>query len=207
MELSDMKTRRIRMITNNRYEIFIIGVGGQGIGVLSELLLRACDYCGYKVKSVETHGLAQRGGTVSSHLRLGTNVYSPIIMSNSADMVVSLERNEAMRGMNDQLKDNGTLVYYDTSWQPLNVRLTREKNVSTIDIQNIAEERGIKVFRTFKKDIPDIRMQNIVLLALIAKEKLIPQLAAEDYRSAMRDIMKDSTLELNLALFDQVQKE
>ncbi|MBP7237015.1 MAG: 2-oxoacid:acceptor oxidoreductase family protein [Petrotogaceae bacterium] len=202
-----MKTRRIRMITNNRYEIFIIGVGGQGIGVLSELLLRACDYCGYKVKSVETHGLAQRGGTVSSHLRLGTNVYSPIIMSNSADMVVSLERNEAMRGMNDQLKDNGTLVYYDTSWQPLNVRLTREKNVSTIDIQNIAEERGIKVFRTFKKDIPDIRMQNIVLLALIAKEKLIPQLAAEDYRSAMRDIMKDSTLELNLALFDQVQKE
>ncbi|HPG47554.1 MAG TPA: 2-oxoacid:acceptor oxidoreductase family protein [Petrotogaceae bacterium] len=195
------------MITNNRYEIFIIGVGGQGIGVLSELLLRACDYCGYKVKSVETHGLAQRGGTVSSHLRLGTNVYSPIIMSNSADMVVSLERNEAMRGMNDQLKDNGTLVYYDTSWQPLNVRLTREKNVSTIDIQNIAEERGIKVFRTFKKDIPDIRMQNIVLLALIAKEKLIPQLAAEDYRSAMRDIMKDSTLELNLALFDQVQKE
>jgi len=107
------------MITNNRYEIFIIGVGGQGIGVLSELLLRACDYCGYKVKSVETHGLAQRGGTVSSHLRLGTNVYSPIIMSNSADMVVSLERNEAMRGMNDQLKDNGTLVYYDTSWQPL----------------------------------------------------------------------------------------
>jgi indolepyruvate ferredoxin oxidoreductase beta subunit len=128
-------------------------------------------------------------------------------MSNSADMVVSLERNEAMRGMNDQLKDNGTLVYYDTSWQPLNVRLTREKNVSTIDIQNIAEERGIKVFRTFKKDIPDIRMQNIVLLALIAKEKLIPQLAAEDYRSAMRDIMKDSTLELNLALFDQVQKE
>ena len=202
-----MKARRIRMITNNRYEIFIIGVGGQGIGVLSELLLRACDYCGYKVKSVETHGLAQRGGTVSSHLRLGTNVYSPIIMSNSADMVVSLERNEAMRGMNDQLKDNGTLVYYDTSWQPLNVRLTREKNVSTIDIQNIAEERGIKVFRTFKKDIPDIRMQNIVLLALIAKEKLIPQLAAEDYRSAMRDIMKDSTLELNLALFDQVQKE
>ena len=195
------------MITNNRYEIFIIGVGGQGIGVLSELLLRACDYCGYKVKSVETHGLAQRGGTVSSHLRLGTNVYSPIIMSNSADMVVSLERNEAMRGMNDQLKDNGTLVYYDTSWQTLNVRLTREKNVSTIDIQNIAEERGIKVFRTFKKDIPDIRMQNIVLLALIAKEKLIPQLAAEDYRSAMRDIMKDSTLELNLALFDQVQKE
>ena len=195
------------MITNNRYEIFIIGVGGQGIGVLSELLLRACDYCGYKVKSVETHGLAQRGGTVSSHLRLGTNVYSPIIMSNSADMVVSLERNEAMRGMNDQLKDNGTLVYYDTSWQPLNVRLTREKNVSTIDIQNIAEERGIKVFRTFKKDIPDIRMQNIVLLALIAKEKLIPQLAAEDYRSAMRDIMKDSTLELNLALFDQIQKE
>ena len=202
-----MKTRRIRMITNNRYEIFIIGVGGQGIGVLSELLLRACDYCGYKVKSVETHGLAQRGGTVSSHLRLGTNVYSPIIMSNSADMVVSLERNEAMRGMNDQLKDNGTLVYYDTSWQPLNVRLTREKNVSTIDIQNIAEERGIKVFRTFKKDIPDIRMQNIVLLALIAKEKLIPQLATEDYRSAMSDIMKDSTLELNLALFDQIQKE
>jgi len=57
----------------------MIGVGGQGIGLLSEVLLRAVDYAGLRVKAVDTHGLAQRGGVVVSNLRMGDNVFSPLI--------------------------------------------------------------------------------------------------------------------------------
>ena len=57
------------------FNIYLIGVGGQGIGLLSEILLRAADHAGYEVKGVDTHGLAQRGGIVVSHLKFGEKVY------------------------------------------------------------------------------------------------------------------------------------
>ena len=107
------------------FNIYLTGVGGQGIGLLSEILLRSADHAGLKVKAVDTHGLAQRGGIVISHLRIGEKVFSPLIFRNQADLVVALERNEALRGLNAALKDNGTLIYYDTSWQPLEVRTCR----------------------------------------------------------------------------------
>lgn len=52
------------------YNVYMSGVGGQGIGLLSEVLLRAADYAGYRVKAVDTHGLAQRGGIVVSQVRM-----------------------------------------------------------------------------------------------------------------------------------------
>lgn len=102
----------------DRLNIYMIGVGGQGIGLLSETLIRAADYAGLKVRGVDTHGLAQRGGTVQSHLRIGEGIYSSLIQKGRADIVIGLERNEALRGMETYLKEGGTLIYYDTSWQP-----------------------------------------------------------------------------------------
>ena len=102
-----------------KFNIYLIGVGGQGIGLLSEAIIRACDYAGYPVKGVDTHGLAQRGGTVISHIRIGNGVYTPLIQEGNADLVVALERNEALRGLNTYLKDGGTLIYYNALWQTL----------------------------------------------------------------------------------------
>ncbi|MBW2538534.1 MAG: 2-oxoacid:acceptor oxidoreductase family protein, partial [Deltaproteobacteria bacterium] len=53
----------------NSFNVYMTGVGGQGIGLLSEILLRAADHAGHTVKGVDTHGLAQRGGIVVSSLR------------------------------------------------------------------------------------------------------------------------------------------
>ncbi len=69
-----------------------------------------------------------------SHLRLGEYVYSPLISTGCADIVISLERHEALRGMNSFLKDGGVLLYYDAVWQPLEVRLNLAKNISNQDI-------------------------------------------------------------------------
>ena len=116
------------------FNIYLTGVGGQGIGLLSEVMLRAADYAGLPVKGVDTHGLAQRGGVVVSHLRCGDNVYSPLIQEGDADMVVALERHEALRGTNSFLKNGGTLVYYNTVWQPLEVRLNKAEEVKEATI-------------------------------------------------------------------------
>jgi Pyruvate/2-oxoacid:ferredoxin oxidoreductase gamma subunit len=92
-----------------RFNIYLAGVGGQGIGLLSEIILRAADHAGHVVKAVDTHGLAQRGGIVVSQIRLGRYVHAPLIASNTADLVISLERHEALRALNHAAKDGGTL--------------------------------------------------------------------------------------------------
>ena len=185
------------------FNIHIIGVGGQGIGLLSEVIIRAADHAGLEVRGVDTHGLAQRGGIVVSRVRLGQGIHSPLIAAGRADLVVALERQEALRGMNTALRDGGTLLYYDAEWQPLEVRLKSKDAVRDAVINDEAEKRGIRVVKVFKSDLDDARRQNIVLLARMEKDRLIPGLRAEHYKQAMDDLMTGDMLEKNLRLFEK----
>jgi len=185
------------------FNIHLAGVGGQGVGLLSEILLRGADHAGLKVKGVDTHGLAQRGGVVVSQLRLGSRVYSPLIFQNEADLVVALECHEALRGTNTALKDGGTLIYYNTAWQPLEVRLNLAEPVSEALISKQCQKRNIREISIFKADLKDARMQNIVLLANIDKYSLIPGVKKEHYLQAMDDLLQGRLLEDNVELFEK----
>ncbi len=189
-----------------RFDIFLIGVGGQGIGLLSEAILRAVDYAGFSAIGVDTHGLAQRGGTVTSHVRIGVKAHNALIKEGTADMVVSLERHEALRGMNTFLKDNGTLIYYDAVWQPLPVRLGREAKVEPEVIAAECKRRNVKEYRIFLDDLDSAKMQNTVLLAKICSNNLVPGIKAEHYKQALTDLMSGKLLEENLKLFDVLNK-
>jgi len=184
------------------FNIYLAGVGGQGIGLLSEIILRAGDHAGLTVKGVDTHGLAQRGGIVQSRIRMGRDIYSPLIAEGQADLAVALERHEALRAMNLSLRDNGALIYYNTVWQPLDVRLGRGGEVTEEAINGEAELRGISVFKVFDPGLMDARTQNITILAVIAENNLVPGVGFENYRSAMKDLMAGSMLEKNRALFE-----
>lgn len=188
-----------------KLDLYLIGVGGQGIGLLSEVLIRACDYAGYTVKGVDTHGLAQRGGMVVSNLRLGDSAASPLIREAKADIVLGMERNEALRGMVSHLKVGGELIYYDTSWQTLSTRLGKESDTSAEDIADAATEYDAEVTRVYLEELEDARMQNTVLLARMAKDEKVPGVKVEHYKDAMKDLMKGSMLETNLELFDSLQ--
>jgi indolepyruvate ferredoxin oxidoreductase beta subunit len=184
------------------FNIHLTGVGGQGIGLLSEALLRASDHAGHRVKGVDTHGLAQRGGVVTSRIRLGEGVHSPLIGRRRADLVVSLERHEAGRSAREALKDGGTLAYYDTSWQPMEVRIGGAEPFSSQDLQAEADLRGIQVVRVFKPGLVDARQQNMVLLAHIVKRELVPGVGREHVRQALDDLMAGRMLQENLALVE-----
>lgn len=187
------------------FNIYLIGVGGQGIGLLSEIFLRAADHAGHPVKGVDTHGLAQRGGIVKSQVRIGATANSPLIMRGAADLLVALERHEALRGMNTALRDGGTLLYYNTVWQPLAVRLGQAEEVSEGTIRDVCERRHIREVAVFQNDLTDARLQNIVLLAHIDKLELIPNISTSHYRSAMADLMDGRMLEKNCALFEALR--
>ena len=89
--------------------IMLVGVGGQGTILASKLLTIGLMEAGYDVKMSEIHGMSQRGGSVSSQVRYGTKVYSPVIEVGGADMIVSFEKMEALRYLK-YLKPHGKIV-------------------------------------------------------------------------------------------------
>jgi indolepyruvate ferredoxin oxidoreductase beta subunit len=183
------------------FNLYLTGVGGQGIGLISETILRAADHGGQGVKSVDTHGLAQRGGIVVSQIRMGDTVFSPLIPQGQADLAVSLERHEALRAAGTMLKKKGVLIYYNTVWQPLSVRLNERAEVSQADIDSLCKARGITVISVFRDHLADIRMQNMVVLGEICRRSLIPGIHREHYEKAMTDLMDGSMLEKNMSVF------
>jgi indolepyruvate ferredoxin oxidoreductase, beta subunit len=185
------------------FNIYLCGVGGQGIGLISETILRAADHAGHAVKSVDTHGLAQRGGTVVSQIRMGDTVFSPLIAAGQADLCIALERHEALRAAGTALKNKGHLIYYNTVWQPLSVRLNTAAQVSENDVLDYCQQRGIQVTAVFQEELSDSRMQNMVVLAEICRQRLIPGIEREHYQKAMADLMPDAMLARNREVFDR----
>ena len=182
--------------------IHLCGVGGQGIGLLSETILRAYDHAGLAVRAVDTHGLAQRGGIVRSNLRVGENVFSPLIEKGHADIVMALERTEALRGAMDYARPGGLVIYYDAYWQALPVRLGEHRDVESDDLESYGRTKDLQVVRVFRDDLPDIRMQNMVLLAAALQQKLLPYLKKEHVKAALDDLLPKKILQVNQALFD-----
>lgn len=89
--------------------ILLAGIGGQGVLTAGQLLAEAGIRAGYDVKKSEVHGMAQRGGVVTSHVRIGRKVYSPIISSGEADVLVAFEEAEALR-WRSEVRSGGTLI-------------------------------------------------------------------------------------------------
>ena len=184
-----------------KFDAYLVGVGGQGIGLLAEALVRAADHAGHTVRGVDTHGLAQRGGTVESHLRLGTSAHSPLVSRNQADLVLALERHEALRGAAAYLKRGGTLVYYDAVWQPLAVRLRQEPEATADQVEQLATDNDFTFVRVVLADLADARMQNVALMATLAARGILPDVQPGHYERALADLLAGSTLDANLRLF------
>ena len=94
-------------------DILLAGVGGQGTVLAAKVLAQAAQNKGWQVRTAETIGMAQRGGNVTSHVRMGSNgeaVYSPLITPGTADMVIALEPGEAARAL-PYLAPGGVLLY------------------------------------------------------------------------------------------------
>ena len=183
--------------------VYMCGVGGQGIGVLSEVMVNSCLKAGLNVKSVDTHGLAQRGGLVSSHLRVGERLFTPRVSPGEADIVIGLERLEALRATVRFMKQGGTAVYYDSEMQPIHVRLGRYNYPAADDVAAAAQARNGKAERVHIDGLPDPRMQNTAVLGRMAALGLIPGVTAAIIEEQLRSLLKPSTLEENMAVFQK----
>ena len=188
------------------FNIYICGVGGQGIGLLSLALAQAAERSGLKVISCDTHGLAQRGGVVSSHIRLGEDALTPLVPEGGVDLVVALERLEALRGAAQYLKKGGKVIYFDTAYQPVSVRAGQAPYPSP---QKVAEEvaaMGGSALSVEPGEDSDPRMQNSALLGRLQAAALIPGLAPGILEEVVREIVPPAALEENLRVFRAAAK-
>jgi indolepyruvate ferredoxin oxidoreductase beta subunit len=181
--------------------IYLSGVGGQGIGLLSEVLGQSCLAAGHEVRGSDTHGIAQRHGPVVSHLRLGPGPMTPRVPPGQADVVVALERLEALRGAVKMLKAGGTVVYYDTVYQPIHVRMGRAQYPTVEELAAAVSEVGGKVARIKLADLDDPRMQNVALFARVVALGLIDGLDEQIAEQALREAVPPKVLDANLEVF------
>ena len=103
---------------SNTRSIAIVGVGGQGTVLTSDILIEGLVDLGFDVKKTEQHGLSQRGGSVNCMVKYGDAVYAPIIADGEADVVVAFEKIEALRWLK-LLKAGGTLIVNDNEILPI----------------------------------------------------------------------------------------
>ena len=157
------------MRNNSVTNILLVGVGGQGIIVASEIMADAFLEAGYDVKKSEVHGMAQRGGSVSTHVRFGPKVFSPLIKEGETDILVAFEELEAMRYVH-YLGPKPTVILNEQRLNPPSVSLGKDRYP-----ENIADSLSRSAARFKKiagKDLAlragDIRTLNIVLLGAVS---------------------------------------
>ena len=194
------------MENNNVTNILLSGVGGQGAILASNILAHVFVEAGYDVKKSEVHGMAQRGGDVTTHFRFGKKVYSPLIKYGDVDYLLAFELLEALRYIN-YCKENAKIVINDQKILPPAVNLGQAKypddiparfkkhfngNMHLIKGQEIALKLG------------NAQAANVVLVG--AFSNFFPEITDEMWISALTDLLPKKILELNIRAFQEGKK-
>ena len=181
------------------FDVLIVGIGGQGTILASNILGEACLIEGRHVKGAETHGMAQRGGSVESHIRIGGE-HGPLIPPGQADLLVSFDLLEALR-YSHYLKKGGVLVTNERMVLPTSVftqklALPKEQEIiaslkkfdlRVLDADRLATEAGSPL------------SQNVVMLG--AASSAMP-LKPESLLEAVKRLVPKKTVEINARAFE-----
>ncbi len=181
--------------------LLLVGVGGQGTILVSKILSQGFVNAGYDVKMSEIHGMSQRGGSVTTQIKFGEKVYSPSIGKGEADLIVSFEKLEAARYL-EQLKKGGKLIVNNEEMYPLPVLSglaeypegviealeSNIDNITVIEARKIAEELG------------EPRCQNIVILGALVKALELEDI---EWKDLIKANLPEKVHDVNIKAFER----
>ena len=179
--------------------ILIAGVGGQGILLTSKIIGHLAIDLGYDVKISEVHGMAQRGGSVVTHVRFGKKVNSPLIEIGKADIIMVFEKLEALK-YTHYLTDEGIMIVNDHRIDPLPVALGYSEypdNVEGKICENCPESIIIDALK-IARELGNDRVLNTVLLGVLAKQLDIER---DKWLKAIEENVPPRTIDLNKNAF------
>lgn len=186
------------------YNVLIVGVGGQGIILASDVLGRVAARHGYDVKKNEIHGMAQRGGSVSSHVRFGKKVNSPIIKMGEADVLLSFEQLETLRYFNF-LSKKGQVILNDHKILPPAV-FTGQQDYPAGIIDKVKEKAPKSIIvkgEDMAKKIGNPKVINVIFLGVLSNFLDLP---VNVYEEVLKESLKPKLVDINLKAFAEGRK-
>jgi indolepyruvate ferredoxin oxidoreductase beta subunit len=194
-------------MTMKKQDILMVGVGGQGTILASDILGEVAIAAGYDIKKTDTLGMAQRGGSVASHIRIANRVSSPLIKEGEVDILVAFEKLEAARWAY-YLKTGGLAMVNNHTIPPLSVSLGTSQYPSDKEIENILKQQASKVYfidGTQKaKELGDIRTLNILMLGYLSS--FLP-IKIQIWHDCINRSLPSKILEINIRAFEQGRKD
>lgn len=179
--------------------ILVVGVGGQGTLLTSRILGNLALNNGYDVKLSEVHGMAQRGGSVVTHIRFGEKVYSPLVEIGQADVIVAFEKMEALRWLHF-LKKDGVMIVNTQEIDPMPVITGGAEYPSDMNEQIKAKcEKTVFIDAlSVARELGNFRVVNTVLLGELAKHL---EFDTEQWEKAIEITVPKKTIEINTKAF------
>jgi indolepyruvate ferredoxin oxidoreductase, beta subunit len=182
--------------------VFLSGVGGQGTILASNILGQVLLSAGYDVKKAEVHGMAQRGGDVTTHFRFGEKVFSPLIKQGEVDYLVSFELLEALRYIN-WVKPEGTIILNRHSILPPAVSLGKmeyPQNVEQTFREYFKENVWVVDGNQIAKKLGNIQVANVVLIGALSS--FFPELQPQQWIDAIKQLLPTKLHDINVKAFD-----
>lgn len=182
--------------------VSLVGVGGQGIILTADILAKTAALAGLQVKKSEIHGMAQRGGSVSSQVRFGDSVASPIIQDGTSDILVSFDKLEAVRNSH-LLANGGVAIVNDMYLVPVTVSSGQQADVSDLD-SRVKAIPGLKLVDAMKiatEEVGNPRTMNMVIAGALSA---FTPFAEDLWLKAMSEMLtgpKAKLLEVNKKAF------
>ncbi len=187
--------------------VLVVGVGGQGVIMVSKILAQLCQGQGFEVKQSEVHGMAKRGGVVFSHVRFGETVWSPTIPRGEADILVALEWAEGLRWLAYLRPERGVLITDTQQIVPPFACLNRKRGAASAYARETPAEVLGRVASGFALDATRLaaelgnrRVSNSVVLGVLSTALDFP---LDEWRAALARFVPPKTVEVNLQAFEQ----
>lgn len=186
--------------------VLIVGVGGQGVIMVSKVLATLCQRQGFEVKQSEVHGMAKRGGSVFSHVRFGHAVYSPTIPLGEADVLVALEWAEGLRWLS-YLRPDGILIADTQQIVPPFACRNRKHGAGSGYARESVADVIAQVANCYAVNAGQIALElgngkagNTLLLGMLSTTLDFP---ADDWRDAIRLFTPPKALDINMQAFER----
>ncbi|MBR4748260.1 MAG: indolepyruvate oxidoreductase subunit beta [Abditibacteriota bacterium] len=179
--------------------ISLVGVGGQGTLLASEILCRTALLAGMDVKKNEVHGMAQRGGSVMSQVRIADKVYSPLVPTGGTDVLISFEKVEALRYAH-LVSEDGICYVNDQEIRPITVSTGQQEWPEAIDEKINSAFGRVKIIPALKLagELGNVKVANLIMLGALSVNTDIPE---EIWLEAIKALVKPKFVEINLKAF------
>lgn len=190
-----------------KLDILITGVGGQGVILASDVMGEAALAAGYDIKKTDTLGMAQRGGSVVSHVRIGQRVWSPLSKEGEVDIIIAFEKLEAAR-WSHYLRPGAIAIVNNHALPPLSVNLGNERYPSDEEITNILRRWTDCIYfvngTSRVRELGNTRTLNMFMLGCAS---LFLPLKVHVWKNTISQRVPSKIRQINIAAFNQGRKE